>query len=597
MKRKSNYALLLVFVVMQISCSEGFLDTRPLSFYAPENVYLNEEGFNALLITMKKDYAIVHYDQFSIMSDQYSYSDLCVPGSFNPLTIRDVATYLTPAVSEGDTRFQFHNRLFDQAYNAIRNPNILISRIDNVTWENEADKNFFLASAYYYRAYWYYLLVNTYGDVPFLGEELTGPKLDFYTHSRWAILKKIQSDLEFSAQWLPVTAGIGELTKGTANHLLTKVYLANGEFDKAIASATAVIQGPYALIRQRFGSYKNDPKRNIFWDLHRVENINDPANTETISSLIDRFEAPENARIIGIQSGSYLGNVLPRIFNCQWWHSTTLDSKGKVGTTSSGPQYDTLFRGAATARPSPFYLYEIWDYENDIRRSDINWVDKHEIRYNSPKSVDYGKPINPANFANIIDSCTNLYAIPYYITFVPEQNPPGDGFGGSGDCYVFRLAETYLLRAEAYLWKGNLDLAAADLNTIRQRAGALPLASGVVTIDEIFDERARELFSEEPRHSELVRVAFIMAKLNLNGYSLNNFHEKNYFYDRSLSRNVFWRTNYKVNFSTQPFKIAPYNALWPVPETVITANTMGIINQNTGYSGTEKNIPPIETID
>src|SRR5690606_22510843 len=190
----------------------------------------------SLLITMKKDYAIVHYDQFSIMADQYSYSDLCVPGSYNPSTIRNLVNNLTPAVSEGDTRFQFHNRLFDQAYNAIRNPNVLISRIDGANIEDEQRKNFYLASAYYYRAYWYYLLVNTYGDVPFIGEELVGPKLDFYTHSRKAIIDKIQMDMEFAVEWLPESANIGELTAGAANHLLTKIYLANNAFDKAIIS-------------------------------------------------------------------------------------------------------------------------------------------------------------------------------------------------------------------------------------------------------------------------------------------------------------------------------------------------------------------------
>ncbi|SHF67583.1 Starch-binding associating with outer membrane [Mariniphaga anaerophila] len=596
MKIIKNYLLVLIILVTA-SCSEDYLETKPLSFYAPENVYTNAEGFNSLLITMKKDFAIVGYDQFCIMADQNAYSDLCVPASYNNLTIRDLVNSLTPAVTTGDTRFQFHNRLFDQAYYAVRNPNVLISRIDDVEWKNEQEKNFFLASAYFYRAYWYYFLINTYGDVPFIGEELTGPKLDFYTHSRWTILNKIQADMEFAVQWLPVNANPGEITRGAANHLLTKIYLANTEFDKAIASATAVIDGPYALMRDRFGSYKNDLGRNVFWDLHRVENINAPENTETICSLIDRFEAPENAQNVGIQSGVYRGNTLPRTYNCQWWHATTLDSQGKNGTIGSGAQYDTLFRGAATARPSVYYLYEIWDHERDLRRADLNWVDPHEIMYNRTTSVDYGKPLNPNYFASVIDSFSNIYAIPHYKTFIPEQNPPGDAFGGSGDTYIFRLAGTYLLRAEAYFWKGQLDLAAADLNMVRQRAGTLPISGSQVTIDEIFDERARELFTEEPRFAELTRVSFIMAKQNIGGYSLNNFHQSNYFYDRSISTNVFWRTNFQARFSGEPFRIAPYNVLWPIPETVITANTKGVINQNVGYSGTENNVPPLEVIE
>ena len=47
----------------------------------------------------------------------------------------------------------------------------------------------------------------------------------------------------------------------------------------------------------------------------------------------------------------------------------------------------------------------------------------------------------------------------------------------------------------------------------------------------ILDERARELFAEEPRHSELLRVSYILAKLGKDGYSLNAFSEKNFYYD------------------------------------------------------------------
>jgi len=40
----------------------------------------------------------------------------------------------------------------------------------------------------------------------------------------------------------------------------------------------------------------------------------------------------------------------------------------------------------------------------------------------------------------------------------------------------------------------------------------------------------------------------------------------------------------------------PKHFLWPIPQTVITANTMGVINQNFGYDGFENNVPPLETI-
>jgi hypothetical protein len=262
---------------------------------------------------------------------------------------------------------------------------------------------------------------------------------------------------------------------------------------------------------------------------------------------------------------------------------------------AAGLQYDTLFRGNGNTRATPYYLYEIWDYENDLRRSDVNWVEWYEIKYNNPSSVDFGKPIDRANYASAVDTFQHSFSFPHYKTFIPEKDPSADPRGGNGDAYIFRLAETYLLRAEANFWKGELSAAANDLNRVRQRAGALPITAGEVTLDFIFDERARELFTEAPRHSELVRASYIMARENINGYNLENFSQNNWFYDRVMAKNVFFQIN--LTWGQQSYRIAPHNVLWPIPETVITENTLGVINQNQGYSGTERNQPPLETIE
>src|SRR5690606_22753580 len=176
---------------------------------------------------------------------------------------------------------------------------------------------------YWHRAYWYYWIVNSYGDVPFVGEEVQGVKLDYYTHSRWTILNKIQADLEFAEQWLPATAVPGAITRGAGQHLLTKVYLANLEFDKAISTADKLINGPYQLMTQRFGATTKYPTRDLIWDLHRPENKNIPENKETILAIVDRFEAPAGAQSAGLYT--------MRHYNPSWWHQKVKDSQGQAG--------------------------------------------------------------------------------------------------------------------------------------------------------------------------------------------------------------------------------------------------------------------------
>ncbi|PPL03860.1 RagB/SusD family nutrient uptake outer membrane protein [Parapedobacter indicus] len=580
MKGITNIPLLFLLLVLT-ACSKDWLKPKPLSFYAPENVYINEEGFEALVVTMSKDIKQEHYNGRSLMVNEYAMSDMAVPGALANAVVKDFPQVLTPA-GDGGTH-DYPGKLFTHAYNSIRSANVLISRIDEVQWDLEETRNHLLASAYFYRAYWYYRLVNSYGDVPFIGEEITGPKLDFYTHSRWAILDKIQADLEWAVQWLPVSAQPGATTKGAGNHLLAKISLANLDFDKAITAATNVIEGPYALMTARFGQDAGNSGYNVIWDLFRPANINNSANTETIFSVIDRVEDPDGAREVG--------SFLPQAYNPAWWHAKVRDHSGGAGMVDVGEQYETYKRGNANARLTPYYLYEIWDYQHDLRRSDANWVEWNELLYNNPSSPDFGKPVDRSNFATPADTFQHSFSFPHYKTYYPGQNTGG----GNGDIYIFRLAGTYLIRAEAYFWKNELDQAAMDLNRVRERAGALPITANDVTIDFIFDERARELATEEPRHGELVRVSFIMARQNMNGYNLENFSQNNWFFDRVMAKNLFFQINF--SWGQQSYRIAPHNALWPIPETVISENTLGIINQNKGYSGTERNVPPLEIIE
>src|SRR5690606_28009470 len=209
------------------------------------------------------------------------------------------------------------------------------TRIDDIEWSDEQARNRILSEALWFRAYWYYRLVNTYGDIPWVGEELSGAKLDYQSTSRWAILKKIQTDLEYALAWLPVTAAKGgDVTRGAANHLLAKIYLANTDFDKAIAAASAVIDGPYALMTERFGVDRSNGYHDLMWDLHRWENKNAPENTETIYATVDRPDAAPDTWFNSI------GTASMRNYQPSYWK--VMDSEGQRATNWATPAGDSL---------------------------------------------------------------------------------------------------------------------------------------------------------------------------------------------------------------------------------------------------------------
>ncbi len=113
------------------------------------------------------------------------------------------------------------------------------------------------------------------------------------------------------------------------------------------------------------------------------------------------------------------------------------------------------------------------------------------------------------------------------------------------DFPIFRFADILLMRAELLVrTSGDLGVALEMLNMVRTRALVDPLAE--VTLENILAERARELYAEGHRRSDLIRF----------GAYLNTRWEK-----EEMS--------------------ADYVTLWPIPEGQIDANPN--LDQNPGY--------------
>jgi hypothetical protein len=496
---------------------------------------------------------------------------------------------------------------WEEGFKGIKYANVVISRIDEASYVSEEKRNAVLGAAYFHRAYRYYRLVHQFGDVPLILEEIREPKLDFYSTKREVILRKMKEDLEFAEQWVPVSPLKGEVTRGAVSHLLTKVNLALGEFDDAIQSASNVIDGgAHALMTTRFGVDKNKADKNVIWDLHRPENKALAENKEALLLVLDRLQIEGNFDG-GVQS---MRNAVP------YWHNNRiLTPSGKKGTSDKYnaeiPQVNQVGRGIGRLRGTWYSTHAIWkvkegETDTDLRHAEGNWMDMEDLVYNNPdlkgKDEWYGKKLQykrADGSLTVTDTIRNLFSWPHYKMFIPD--PERQQFsGGHTDWYVFRLAETYLLRAEAHFWKGNLAAAAADINKVRERAQAKPIDAGDVNIGIILDERARELYYEEPRKTELTRIAYIFAQTGqpaYNGktYNLANFSENNFFYDRIMEKNDFYNKGV-VTIHGDKYTMSPYHVLWPIPTSSIVAASKGHVNQNKGYSGAENNVPPLDAI-
>lgn len=591
-----------VLATMLIGCDEARLKPKPLSFFAPENTFGDPAGLRATLIACERNMRYEWYGDNPPILTESIFSDIAVEGTTDKSgPAQNMNLQITPDAQLNSTDYNRIGWYWLEGYKGIKYANVAISRIDEPTYKNEQEKNELLGTAYFHRAFRYYRLVNQFGDVPLILDEVVEAKLDFQSTKREVILRKMKEDLEFAEKWVPVIVDKGMVNRGAVSHLLTKINLSLGLFDDAIKSANNVIDGgTHRLMTNRFGVHASDATKNVIWDMHRPENKAASVNTEALLLVIDRL----------LIDGNFEGGVQSMRNGVPLWHNNINTPSGNRGTIDTyGIEFDQVNkygRGIGRLRPTWYSTHGVWDDKNDLRHAPGNWMRMQDLVYNNPSikagDRDYGKNLRLRTDAGAlltIDTIRCWFDWPHYKLYVADPERV-QATGGHTDWYVFRLAETHLLRAEAYFWKGDLVNAAKDINAVRTRAACAPITDGKITIGTILDERARELYYEEPRKTELTRIAYILAqtgKAAYNGktYSLENFSDDNFFYDRIMEKSNFYNKGVKTRHGDE-YTMSPYHVLWPVPSATIQGNTQGVINQNKGYKGYENNIPPLTSI-
>jgi hypothetical protein len=599
--------LLFTLLLLPISCSKDFLDQEPKSFFTPATALNTPEGLNALLSRAMVNIRAEFYGDGAPMITENIFSEVSIEGTTDKAgPAQDLNLQILPDSDNNNGNTNKINFFWEDFYEGIKFANTVIDRLDDAEFDSDAQRSDILGRALFHRAYFYYRLTHQFGDVPFILEEISGPRLDFVSTDREVILRKIQEDLNMAVPMVNEVAAGGEITRGAVLHLLTKVNLTLGDFDAAITSASQVIDGgPYALMTSRFGINADDPTKDVTWDLHRVENKSLPGNTEGILVAIDRLEFRDRGAF-----GN--GTSIQRQAVPLWWRFINTPD-GQNGMSDSPEAEINLVtdigRGIGRNRGTRYSTIDVWeDANNDQRHKLGNWFDMEDLVYNAPTLQESGNSFYGQNLQLYLpdgtplcsDTIRNWYGFPQYKFFVPDPTATRPA-GGHGDWYIYRLAETYLLRAEAYFWNNNTAAAADDINAVRTRAEADPIDASDVNIDLILDERARELYYEESRKTELTRIAYIFARTGRTSYlgtsyTLDNFSQSNFWFDRIMDVTDFYNVpGLRTIFGVQ-FTMSPYHVLWPVPAAAINANTQGTINQNEGYPGAENNIPPLTSI-
>jgi hypothetical protein len=569
--KKITRFLLVALLGTTFSCNEKtFLEEKPLDFYTPDNSLETNAQFQAAINFLHNRLRNIAYggiDLDSFFALRYA-TDFAVN-----------ATDYQPAVKLNDYKntmvptFNVPLVIWQNVYQIISNANVVIARAPKSTKLTDADKKLFRAQAQFFRAWGYNMLANLYGGVPLITDEITTPRRDFVRATRDAVYAQCKADLTEAIAVLPDIdkAKDGAVNKQAAQHILAEVLISLKAYDEAIAAATQVISYPgVGLMTERFGTHKDQPG-DVYRDLFELGNQNRTSGNREGLYVIQS----DYLNLASTQRDAMQWAIMPSM------QSLTIKSAvdGKSVSAIKGPNEKWSGRGVGWMRPTTFVLYTMWQGgKNDIRNSPYNILRDFQIDGVASTSPDFGKWFvkdgYQAKVTNFADTIRNWFPILKKNTISAGDFPDAyfqkdasgnvltSPLGGRllinasdlfRDGYLIRLPETYFLRAEAAILKGDNASAAADLNVVRARAKTFPVTAGDVSIDFLLDERMRELYGEEFRMVTLTR----MGKL----------------YDRVK------KYNEKSGLS-----IESYHNLWPIPFSEINRNVSAKLEQNPGYN-------------
>ena len=586
-----KYLILSMFAAFLLTgCNEDkFLEEKPLDFNSASNSYETAADYDAAITELYFLTREEFYTTYDRTTDLSKFADMWITA--DPLKSNVVAD-----LSPSGAMAKFY---WDENYKLIAQANTVIGRLPNSSKLTDDEKKVYEAKARFFRALAYRTLVLLYGDVPLQLEEVSSPKTDYVRESKDKVKAQVVEDLEFAAANLPEinTVKDGEISKPAANMLLAEMYLATGDNDKAINAASAVINNPnLALMKNRFGSQAEEDG-DVFYDLFRPNNQNRASgNTEGI--WVIQFETNiegggNNTSHFFWVPGSFWGE---RFFAPQVDKFLIKRPDGTELQLFNWPIGDmTGGRGIGTHYATNHLYNEIWaDDFDDMRNSEYNWPrrfkihrtnvldDNPELKAAMPDGYfDLENTVLPDGWSMVTGNAGGVAATtqlpnrfmcgystkmttPFHHPDAQYENKETYKLAGTGgktftDQYFFRLAEAYLLRAEAYVNKGDKNKAADDINELHKRANAKPCTADQMNLDYILDERLRELTCEEKRRLTLSRVGKLAERIK----KYNPYFSAAYSVDNK---------DYDAHFD-----------LLPIPLSAIQANKDAKLEQNPGY--------------
>jgi hypothetical protein len=410
--------------------------------------------------------------------------------------------------------------IWNACYTFINDCNGVIDNGSKVTGLDSATVKQSVAEAKFLRANYYFLLVRFWGPVTLNKNFISAPSTSASRTPINEVYNFIIQDLKDAVAVLspsPVQKGVlpGKATAAAANHLLAKVYLTRAyssakepdDFQNAYNTAKALIDASTGLglgLLPDFASVYaegNEANKEVLWSVQHTSNLTyNNNNNELNYHFVMGYE-----NFPGLVRSMAYGRPFNRVDMTRWMSDTCFADK-----TNDTRYYKTF--------------QSVWLSNAADKIPKVNGVPKYSL--GDTAIYMPGVDVSDAKI-----TATRYLLVPprnYTLQLHPTMLKYQDTKRGSINdpsvrpVIVYRLAETYLLAAEAAINLNDNTNAAKYINAVRERA-AYPSGNAIamridpedVTLDYILDERSRELAGEQTRWLDLVRTNKLVERVKL----------------------------------------------------------------------------------
>lgn len=441
----------------------------------------------------------------------------------------------------------------------------------------EATRKQYLAQAKFLRAFWYFYLVQTWGDVPLHTEFITVPSQAASRQPAAQVYELIIKDLTEAAADLPnqpTAPFLGKAaTKPVAQFLLAKAHLTRGwlnntaaDFTKAAALCDEIItnKSAYGLdLWQDYGDAfvaANDyGKETMFVSDHVLDpkygyySVGGAAGggaAQNLSPWFTNWNYPNNSGINSFKnaSGGFVNSGTSGMVRDAYYGRPYIRMRPNSDKWTTGPHagknyfLDQAFTNRDMDSRFASSFYTVYISNTSITNAANTANNSRGIGYStvvgSDTAVwlpDYEVPgapqfVGTRPFKGIVvpPSLWNNGIFPALKKFMDPSRGANFNDPSTRPCVLYRFSDVYMTGAEAYFKAGDAAKAAGLLNVVRQRAAfrksnsaaqnaaavsAMTITAANVTLDFILDERSREFFGEWQRWHDLVRTRSLVRRV------------------------------------------------------------------------------------